>query len=167
MTPFEQVAETFWNPALEYGVLPPLTPDAVTMAEHLLGVKLPETLLRLLQIQNGGAVADMWSEYPSEPNVYAEDCVPFDHVFGLGQPRDTGPTTLLDTPYLVQEWDLPTGLVLLSGDGHYWVALDYRTSGPDGEPTVSWIDNEMNHELRLASSFRTFVEHLMPASHLR
>lgn len=69
-------------------------------------------------------------------------------------------TTLLDTAYLVREWDLPTPVVLLSGQGHHWVALDYRTSGPQGEPVVTWIHNEMEHELRLAPNFRTFVESL-------
>ncbi|WP_211588752.1 SMI1/KNR4 family protein [Allorhizocola rhizosphaerae] len=167
MTPFEQVAGTFWDTAVSYGVLAPLTPGAVITAERQLGVKLPGALVQLLQIQNGGAVADAWSECSSEPNFYAEDCVPFDHLFGIGPATDTGATTLLDTPYLVQEWDLPPGVVLLSGQGHYWVALDYRTCGTEGEPTVTWIDNEMDHELHLASNFRTFVENLMPATHLR
>jgi hypothetical protein len=68
--------------------------------------------------------------------------------------------TLLDTPYLVQEWELPSSVILLSGQGHYWIALDYRDCGPAGKPPVVWIHNEMNHELQLAPDFRAFVEHL-------
>jgi hypothetical protein len=47
-------------------------------------------------------------------------------LHGIGPAGQAGTTTLLDTPYLVQEWELPTPVVLLSGDGHYWIALDYR-----------------------------------------
>jgi hypothetical protein len=68
--------------------------------------------------------------------------------------------TLLDTPYLVGEWDLPSPVVLLSGQGHYWIALDYRMCGPEGEPSVVWLDEDMAGELQLAPDFRRFVERL-------
>jgi hypothetical protein len=68
--------------------------------------------------------------------------------------------TVLDTPYLVRERELPSPVVLLSGQGHYWLALDYRGCGPRGNPPVVWIDNEMNHEFLLAPDFRAFVERL-------
>ncbi|MGY3215794.1 hypothetical protein ACVWWV_000296 [Bacillus sp. TE9122W] len=32
----------------------------------------------------------------------------------------------MDSAYLIKEWELPEGLVLISGDGHTWVAMDYR-----------------------------------------
>jgi hypothetical protein len=81
-------------------------------------------------------------------------------LHGIGPAGQAGTTTLLDTPYLVQEWELPTPVVLLSGDGHYWIALDYRVCGPTGEPSVAWLDNEMDHELQVAPGFRAFVERL-------
>ena len=69
---------------------------------------------------------------------------------------------MLDTPYLVQEWDIPTPVVLLDGDGHTWVALDYRACGPAGAPAVTWFDVELERELPLAPDFRSFVERLRP-----
>lgn len=87
--------------------------------------------------------------------------MPFSVMFGIGPPGNlVSHTTLLDTTYLVEEWGLPTPVVLLSGEGHCWVALDYRVSGRHGEPAVTWIDNEMQHELGLAPTFRAFVEGL-------
>jgi hypothetical protein len=68
--------------------------------------------------------------------------------------------SLLDTPYLVKEWGLPSQIVLLSGDGHCWIGLDYRGCGPDGDPSVTWFDAELDTELPLAGDFRTFVEKL-------
>jgi SMI1 / KNR4 family (SUKH-1) len=127
--PFADIEATFWNTTIEYGVYPPLTRDHIVAAERELGVKLPETLLRLLRIQNGGAVASTWNTCPTASNFYAGNHVPFDHLFGIGPATATGPTTLLDTTNLVQEWGLPTHVVLLSGEGHHWIALD--TDPPD------------------------------------
>ena len=84
----------------------------------------------------------------------------FEHLYGIGPAGQAETITMLDTPYLVQEWELPSPVVLLSGQGHYWLALDYRHCGPAGHPPVVWIDNEMDHELTLAPSFRAFVERL-------
>lgn len=67
-------------------------------------------------------------------------------------------TSMLNTPYLVREWGLPSAIVLLSGDGDAWIGLDYRGCGPDGDPSVPWFDTELRSELSLASDFGTFVE---------
>ena len=48
--------------------------------------------------------------------------------------------------------------MLLSGDGHYWVALDYREGR--AEPAVVWFDNEVDEDIQLAPDFLTFVEGL-------
>jgi hypothetical protein len=101
MPSFEHVEATFWDATIEHGVLPPLTQDMLAVAKRELGVKLPDDLLRLLRIQNGGVVADAWDACPAEANFYADDHVPFDHVFGLGPAGTPGITTLLDTAYLV------------------------------------------------------------------
>jgi hypothetical protein len=160
MASFDQVAVSFWHPETKYLQLPPLTEELVVDAEAQLGVTLPPDFIHLLRIQNGGVVADGWDACPADTNFYAEDHVPFDHLHGIGPAGQAQTITLLDTPYLVQEWDLPSPVVLLSGQGHYWLALDYRDCGPAGQPPVVWIDNEMDHELTLAPNFRMFVERL-------
>ncbi|MEU0558209.1 SMI1/KNR4 family protein [Dactylosporangium sp. NPDC006015] len=157
---FEQVAAGFWHPDSERLRLPPLTDELVVAAERHLDVTLPPDLLRLLRLQNGGVIADSWDACPAETNFYADDHVPFERLYGIGLGGQAETMTLLDTPYLVQEWGLPSPVVLLSGDGHCWIALDYRKCGPTGNPSVVWIDDEMNHELLLAPDFRAFVERL-------
>ena len=72
-------------------------------------------------------------------------------------------TTLSDTPYLIGEWGLPSSLVLLSGDGHFWVALDYRACGPAGEPSVVYVEADTDVDVQLATDFRAFVEGLVPS----
>ncbi|MFD9703915.1 SMI1/KNR4 family protein [Lentzea sp. NPDC059081] len=151
----------FWDTGT-HGVQPPLTPDAVRDAEKVLGVRLPEALLELLRVQNGGTVVDSRTAFPvTSATSWASDHVPFDSLMGIGP--EGGALTLLDTPYLVGEWDLPSPVVLLCGDGHTWVALDYRECGPDGEPSVVWLDADAESELPLAPDLRTFLDGLVPA----
>jgi hypothetical protein len=160
MVAFERVAVSFWEPEIEHLRQPPLTDALIADATKELGLTLPPDLLHLLRIQNGGVVADAWDACPADTNFYPDHYVPVDHLHGLGPAGQAGTTTLLDTPYLVREWDLPSPVVLLSGTGHYWLALDYRHCGPDENPPVVWIDNEMDHEFLLAPDFRAFVERL-------
>ncbi len=156
---FAQVAATFWHVENRCGALAPLTPDMVGAAEEQLGLALPVDLLALLGLQNGGVVADSWDACPAAANSYSRNHVPFEDLMGIGRP-EAGCLTLLDTPYLVEEWGLPSPVVLLSGQGHYWIALDYRVCGPRDEPSVIWLDSDLESELPLAPDFRSFVERL-------
>ncbi|MFF5708956.1 SMI1/KNR4 family protein [Streptomyces sp. NPDC012756] len=152
---FDEVKATFWSE----GPDGTLTDAAVRDAEQRLGVRLPEALLALLRVRDGGVVADAWDAYPTDvPTSWSDDHVPFDVLMGIGENDDR--LSMLDSAYLIEEWGLPSPLVLLSGDGHTWIALDYRTCGADGEPSVTWFDVEDESEVPLAGDFRTFVEGL-------
>lgn len=149
---------TFWGTGT-YGVQPPLTDSAVREAEKVLGVRLPEALLELLRVQNGGPVAEERAAFPmTTPTSWAPDHVPFDTLMGIGP----NALSLLDTPYLVGEWELPSPVVLLTGGGHWWIALDYRECGVDGEPSVVWLDTDDGSELALAPDLRAFFGGLVP-----
>ncbi|MFF7888610.1 SMI1/KNR4 family protein [Streptomyces sp. NPDC020794] len=162
MAGFDEVKATFWGEGL-YGVQAPLTDWVVQDAELRLGVRLPVSLLEILRVQNGGLVAELWNAFPTDvPTSWSENHVPLDEVRGIG--RHDGQLSLLDSPYLVEEWGLPSPLVLLSGDGHCWIALDYRACGERGEPSVTWFDVDGDTELPLATNFQTFVERLTAAA---
>ncbi|MFD7015768.1 SMI1/KNR4 family protein [Streptomyces sp. NPDC059928] len=159
---FDEVMATFWGDG-DYGVQQPLTDELVREAKRVLGVTLPTSLLDLLWVQNGGSVAADHDAFPTNrPTSWSEDHVPFDDLMGIG--RRDGMTSLLDTPYLVEEWGMPAPLVLLSGDGHCWIALDYRARGRDGEPSVTWFEADHDAELVLAGDFRSFIEGLTASS---
>lgn len=154
---FETLIGSFWNPRIQFEVQPPLTNEMVARAEQLLGVTLPHAYLALLRVQNGGYTAHAYQAHPApEPTSWATDHVPFDSMFGIGE-TDEG---ILHTAYLLDEWGMPDGLVLLTGDGHWWIALDYRRSGPTGPPSVVWYDNEVDEDIQLAQDFNTFVQAL-------
>jgi hypothetical protein len=156
---FDEVVSRFWDPSVRSGVQVPLTDQAIIEVECELGHVLPHELVQLLRVQNGGYLRDDLRAHPSpEPTSWAATWVPFDQCFGVGHDG----SSLFDPPYLVQEWGLPDGLVLLSGDGHSWIALDYREAAAEDGPPVIYVDAESRQVVRLAGSFRHFVEGLMP-----
>ncbi|MFD0259311.1 SMI1/KNR4 family protein [Kitasatospora indigofera] len=162
MTRFEDLQQSLWDTGSGYGVQPPVTDQGILEAEGLLDVTLPGVLLDLLRQQNGGQVSSEFDAFPtSRPTSWSSDHVPFDSVLGIGRRERT--ISLLDSPYLVEEWNLPSPVVLVSGDGPCWIGLDYRVCGRHGEPSVTWFDAEENAELALAPEFRSFVDGLTSA----
>lgn len=124
---------SFWNRDSDVGVQPPLTDEMLRTAERVLAVRLPESLVELLRVENGGIVNDEFNAFPSpRPTSWAEDHLPFAEVMGIGHAHQDDVRRgsryshrgILDTPYLIQEWEMPNGLVPLSGDGHSWICLD-------------------------------------------
>uniref|UniRef100_UPI003F83BE8F SMI1/KNR4 family protein n=1 Tax=Bacillus safensis TaxID=561879 RepID=UPI003F83BE8F len=69
----------------------------------------------------------------------------------------------MDSAYLIKEWELPEGLVLINGDGHTWVAMDYRKTKEN--PAIHYFDVEMEEDFKLANSFDEFIEGLYTAEY--
>jgi hypothetical protein len=161
----EEIKEVFWDRSVSEGVLPAITEEMVEEAERSLGVELPRSYVELLRVQNGGYTSSDFEAFPTrQPTSWADDHVPFEQVFGIGRADAEYPERgLLDNAYFLDEWNVPEGLVLLSGDGHYWIALDYRDSGPRREPSVCWFDTEVDEDLELAASFDDFLRGLCSA----
>jgi hypothetical protein len=154
---FEEMRATFWDDGVDFDVQAPLTDAMVVRAEETLGVTLPDEYLALLRVRNGGCTSDAFKAHPApEPTSWARDHVPFDSMLGIGANGEG----MLQSPELLREWEMPDGLVLLTGDGHWWIALDYRLSGPEGVPSVVWFDNEVGEDIQLARDFKTFIEGL-------
>ncbi len=137
---------------------PTLTNEMVVEAETLLNVKLPKLLIDLLKIQNGGYTKGF--AYPMTVKTsWAENHVPLSELYGIvTDPTIDSGQNILDTAYMTSEWGLPDKQVLLTGDGHWWITLDYR----NGEiPTIRWIDVECNQDIHIANSFDDFINGLV------
>ena len=128
----------FWGS--NYYNHPPLTDAMVSHAESVLGVKLPPELVALLKIQNGGYTLG-FAHPMSQPTTWAADHVPLDDLAGIVViPEHETAQNLLHTEYMGREWGLPEKQVLLSGDGHYWITLDYRKGSVRNSPTTAVVD---------------------------
>ncbi|MGR9049639.1 SMI1/KNR4 family protein [Halobacillus faecis] len=116
--------------------------------EKELNLKLPLSYKGILQNQNGGIIkynSIHASSFP-EGEVYIE----INHIYGIGHPG------LLDSPYLIKEWDLRQNILVFNGEGNAWFALDY-TSEP---PHVIYIDADSKEVIKVASSFGHFLKKL-------
>lgn len=147
--------KNIWQQDNDYGKLEPLTVEIVEQAEEKLKVKLPQSYISILNQQNGGYIK--FNSHPSDvPTPWADDHVHVDHIFGIGVGKERG---ILESEYLIREWGLPKNVVLISGDGHSFIALDYRNSKVD--PPVIFINAEQSQEIRLAKSFEEFMTGLV------
>jgi hypothetical protein len=148
---------------------PPLTDALVSDAERILQVRLPDSYVALMRECNGGYV--IRDAFPvTEPTSWAPDHIGVATIFGIaaagGDETDDPPGMgkgILVTPYMLREWNLPKGIVLIDGDGHRWIALDYRECGPTGIPSVVWLNPDADEDIQLAPTFEDFVSGLVPS----
>lgn len=146
----------FWS--TNYYEHPPLTDIALARAERILGVRLPAELVSLLRLQNGGYTKGFIHPM-TRPTTWAKDHVPLHDLAGIIiDPDHTSPMNLIRTEEMTQEWGLPRKQVLLSGDGHHWITLDYRNGS---NPSVAWIDVDCGEDIQVASSFNEFFAGLL------
>lgn len=144
--------DKFWREEIESYKLKTLTDEVIKNAEAKLSVTLPKSYLRILKEQNGGFIR--LNAFPtSEPTAWAENHIQVEHIRGIGEENG-----ILESEYLIKEWDLPSNLVLISGDGHNWIALDYRAEREN--PKVIYVDTESEQTLVLAESFDIFLKGL-------
>ena len=63
---------------------------------------------------------------------------------------------------MTEEWGYPEGYVYICDSpsaGHDMIALDYSECGPNGEPKVVHIDQDMNYKItKLAEDFTEFIK---------
>lgn len=144
---------------------PVLTDELVQLAESELGVSLPVAYTDLLRSRNGGyigsrlvpvsrkAISGVISEYVSDGFVSVGS------IFGIGDGTG-GSGDIRHTPYLINEWDLPEDLILIDGDGHTWIALDYRDH-KGSNPPVIFIESDTSSSITIADSFADLIASLI------
>ncbi|WP_227936099.1 SMI1/KNR4 family protein [Alkalihalobacillus deserti] len=141
----------FWKSPSEYKPGVKLTKERLQEVEQLLGVKLPMAYIQLMEAQNGGELSFRYVLFEDGdaaiiPYLYEID---IDHGIGL-------------SPIFIEECSLPEGMVLLTGDLHSWLALDYRKNK---QPSVIYITesdsvNGTWEEYPLATTFAEFTGRL-------
>jgi len=146
----------FWDN--NYYNNPKLNIEEIIFAEKSLKVKLPILFIELLKIQNGGYTRGF--TFPMiEETSWSKNHVPLNELFGIVKNKNLKSAhNILDSEYLINEWDLPQSQVLISGDGHYFITLDYRISEI---PNISWIDVDSNEDIIIANNFEEFINGLV------
>ncbi|CAI6275144.1 SMI1/KNR4 family protein [Bacillus subtilis] len=143
----------FWeNSEYDPFRLKDISEDEIKKVEKKLNLTLPEQYKKLIIQQNGGLIN--FNAFPTDQETsWADDHIEVDHIRGIG--KDLG---ILESEYLIKEWGLPQRLLLIQGDGHNWVALDYRLTNEN--PPVHYFDLELNNDFKIADSFDEFLSKL-------
>lgn len=129
-----------------------LTSEDIDKAEKHFRVKLPKTYIDTLREKNGGNL--LYNALPISLNRWEGDnYLLIEHLLGIKENEG-----IMMTDYYVKEWQIKRkNIILLSGDGHEWLALDYNHSV---NPKVIYIDTEEDKIIELYSSFDEMVDNL-------
>ena len=166
-TPFEGFDFTnFWNDSeyakKEYVSAEP-SDELIAEIERELGYKLPASYVWLMKRHNGGIPVNTC--FPTdEPTSWAEDHVAITGIFGIGRDKAYSLGGNLGSRFMTSEWGYPPiGVAVCDcpSAGHDMIFLDYRACGPEGEPAVVHVDQELDYRItHLADSFEEFVRGL-------
>ncbi|PQD94315.1 SMI1/KNR4 family protein [Pradoshia eiseniae] len=150
------MAHNIWEKDDEYKPKP-VSDELVHTAEAKLQVTLPPSYKELLKQQNGGRFIHNAHPAPQHED-FDEPFIEVEYIEGIG--KNDG---ILESEELIEEWELPKGLVLFSGDGHTWLAFDYRET--NANPPIVYVDNydEFPQVIKIADNFDEFLENLYTA----
>ncbi len=140
----------------------PLSEQVARDAEARFRVTLPESYVELLREQNGGYVEErlvpVSRRVPASLAPYVSNgYVSVGSIFGIDPASEAGSIYCSDR--MRSEWDLPEAVILLDGDGHTWIGLDYRQR-PDSPSVVLLVSGV--GELELAPDFDSFLSRMIP-----
>jgi hypothetical protein len=135
----------------------PLDDEMVKKTEEQLGFKLPESYIYLMKKHNGGLLQKNYLALKNKAGFSD-----LEGIYGIG-----------DKNYSINHQnknkaDFEANLISIcsSNSGHSNIYLDYNECGPQGEPRVIAIDNELDMEglnaepFVLAENFEDFISRL-------
>ena len=128
----------------EYIGAPP-TEEMIEETERELGYKLPESYIWLMKQHNGGIPFNVC--FPcDEPTSWADDHVAITGIMGVDKDKIYSLCGQLGSRFMIEEWGYPDiGVAICDcpSVGHDMIFLDYRECGPQGEPKVVHVDQEL------------------------
>lgn len=145
----------FWNNKLKDDPykLQNINKKDIELAEKAFHIKLPQAYIDLLIEQNGGYLERTCLPVNFK-NDWADDHILFDYLLGIN--KDKG---IMKSNYLLKEWGVKEkNLIIISGDGHFFIALDYRTN--EENPTIVYIDTTEDKITTIYEDFSTMVNSL-------
>lgn len=141
-----------------------MTDEMVMRIEQKYNKKLPTEYIELLKQQNGGRLI---KRYILKEN---KRIIEVDSILGITS-RETNKTSLeYETDVLreeINDWELmsinPENVIVFGKDesgGHAHFIFDYTELNENGEPKISYFDNELDEKEIILDSFADFVSKL-------
>lgn len=136
--------------------------------EKILGIQLPYSYIDLMKKWNGGY-------FPDEYQIVLKDNMPkeLDYYLGSGfwslsmlsgiSSDIKNNQGIVCTAKSAHEWGIPERVLAFDGDGHTWVAFDYRDVSVDDDPRIIFIESDDLNWVTLADNFTEFQNLLVPS----
>jgi len=141
----------------------PLSADAIRLVETALGYAIPLSYIALMQSQNGGIPVRTRHRTRSRTS-WADDHIAITGIFSIGEDARYSLCGALGSRFWIDEWGYPPiGIYFADcpSAGHDMLCLDYRKNGPQGEPQVVHVDQELDYTMTVvAQNFAEFIRHL-------
>jgi hypothetical protein len=139
------------------------TDALVASVEDELGFRLPLSYVAMMRRHNGG-IPRLNCFPTSSPTTWADDHVAVNGFFAIGRELAHSLCGTAGSRFWIDEWGYPD-LGLYFADcpsaGHDMIAMDYRDSGPEGDPRIVHVDQEWDYAVTdLAPDFAQFVRGL-------
>ena len=147
---------------------PEFTEFELKVLEQRLEVTLPQSYIDLMRASNGGYLEEnlciaLQNPIPKNMDYYLGDRYwPLSTVAGVTTDQ-TNINSLLYTADTAWHWDVPKKLVAFDGDGHTWLAFDYRNIN-DSEPKIVFIESDDFTIYDIAKNFEEMLKILVPES---
>ena len=135
----------------------PLDDEMVKSAEDQLGFKLPAAYIYLMKKHNGGLLQKNYLAFKNEDGFSD-----LEGIYGIGDKNYSINHQNKDK----EDYEANLISICSSNSGHSDIYLDYNECGPQGEPRVIAIDNELDMDglnaepFVLAKNFEDFISRL-------
>ena len=140
-----------------------LTNELVESIERALGYTLPKAYVELMKHQNGGLPKKTFHR-TNERTSWSHNHIAITGIFAIGNKKPNSLGFEGNVEHWIEEWGYPPIGVYFAdcpSAGHDMVCLDYRSSGPHGEPQVVHVDQENDYKITfVAKNFESFIRGL-------
>ena len=161
----------FWDDdrlALEEYVDEAPSDTLIASVETELGYRLPETYLALMKQHNGGIPYATCYPLPN-PQEGEQEYVEITGFLSIGRKKPNSLCGTAGNKLFKEGWHYPDYGVYICdcpSAGFDLILLDYRQCGPDGDPSVAYVDMEKRQVTTLAPDFATFLQGLVEETEL-
>lgn len=161
--------EQFWDDdelALEEYVDETPSDLLVASIETELGYKLPDSYIYFMKQHNGGipyATCFPLPQAEKTENEFAESYVEITGFLSIGREKMNSLCGKAGNPFFKKVWHYPDYGVYICdcpSAGFDLILLDYQQCGPEGEPSVAYVDLENKRIITLAPNFEAFIQGL-------
>jgi len=132
-------------------------PERAALFQEKYGLKLPISFIEFKNTDLGWVVKTPKADTDTLRYYFGDGLYEFNTLYRFDEDDHD---SIFHSIISGQEWGLPEKIVPIEGDGHTWLALDYRKNCLN--PAVILIESDTSEYLTVAHDFDSFLAALIP-----